>query len=203
VYYREGQRPVRRRLGRSETDAERVAAEINAQLAAETPTLLAFTPISVAELRQRFLDHHEHVATIRRYRAATQHLQNFAHEHASRKPAHELQAEPFVAYLRNLLVAPNGHPHARHWPLRDKGVRYIVECCRALYAFARRQRHLPLYADNPFSGQGLKRIKIANAKPIFVFDATSELAFLQAAGDWAFTSRSPRRACDRANWSIS
>jgi hypothetical protein len=38
-----------------------VASQINAQLAAQQPTLLAFVPISVPDLRQRYLDHHEQV----------------------------------------------------------------------------------------------------------------------------------------------
>ena len=46
------------------------------------PTLLSFQPINVPDLRQQFLDYHEHVlkssvGTLRRYRAATQHLEDF------------------------------------------------------------------------------------------------------------------------------
>jgi hypothetical protein len=56
VYYREGGRQLRRRVADDEAAAERVAAQINAQLAAQTPTLLAFTPISIPEVRQKYLD---------------------------------------------------------------------------------------------------------------------------------------------------
>jgi integrase len=83
IYYREGERQVRRRVAETEADAARVAAQVNAQLHAVAPTLLAFTPVDIPELRRRFLDHHEHVqrsslATINRYRAATQYLEDFA-----------------------------------------------------------------------------------------------------------------------------
>ena len=82
VYYREGGKPVRDRVAECEEDAERIASQINAQLASRTPTLLSFTPIEVPELRDSFLNHHENVlrssvSTIRRYRAATQHLVDF------------------------------------------------------------------------------------------------------------------------------
>jgi len=58
--------------------ARQMAAEINAQLEVGAPSALGFEPISIPDLRQRWLDHHEHVRrssleTIRRYRAATEH----------------------------------------------------------------------------------------------------------------------------------
>ena len=114
VYYRDWARQVRRRVAANETEAERIAAQINAQLAAQSLTLLAFTPISIAELRLRFLDHHEQMlrsspANIRRYRTAKLPIENFGCEHAGNRPAHELQPNAFVAYLRNLIVASNGH----------------------------------------------------------------------------------------------
>src|SRR4051812_30333305 len=76
AYYRDGGKPVRRRVAETRPEAEQVAAQVNAQLASGAPTLLAFTPVSVADLRQQFLAYHEHVlkssvGTVRRYRAAT------------------------------------------------------------------------------------------------------------------------------------
>src|SRR5438477_12965513 len=83
VYYRDGGTQVRKRVGPDRPAAEQLAAQINAQLAAAAPTLLGFTPITVADLRRAFLDYHEHVlkssvGTLRRYRAATRHLEDFA-----------------------------------------------------------------------------------------------------------------------------
>ena len=59
-----------------------MAAQINGQLEVGAPAALSFEPVSIPELRERWLDHHENVRrssvqTIRRYRAATQHLVNF------------------------------------------------------------------------------------------------------------------------------
>lgn len=192
VYYRDGVRQVRRRIADNEIDAERVAAQINAQLAAQTPTLLAFKPITVADLRHRFLEHHEHVvrsslATVRRYRTATLHLENFAKGQSANLKAHELRPQPFAIYLRGLMVAPNGHPNSRCRTLRDKGVQYILECCRSMFTFANRMRHLPPYSPNPFSDLQIDHLRIDDAKPIFVFDADSEFAFFKAAfHDWSF-----------------
>lgn len=191
LYYRSQGLQIRRRAARIRSEAEQIAAQVNAQLATGAPTLVAFTPVAVPHLRQQFLDYHEHVlksslATIRRYRAATQHLEAFAV--SQRKPplAHEVQAEAFAAHLRAVEVAPNGHPHSQRRKLRDKGVLFILETCRALYAFAAKRRHLPPYAGNPFAELPLERLKIEDAKPVFVFDADSELAFFRAVSNWGW-----------------
>jgi integrase len=192
VYYREGSRQIRRWAGDDEQAAAQTAAQINAQLAVAAPTLFSFTPLSIAELRRRWLDYHEDVlrsslATISRYRAATQHLENFSIEQIGpAKPAHQLDGEQFVRYLRNLRVPPNGHPHTARRPLRDKGIRFVLETCRAMYGFAAKKRHLPPYGENPFAGLGGKKFRVEDAKPVFVFDAESELAFLKAADAWSF-----------------
>ena len=191
VYYREGERSVRKRVADTRADAEKIAGQINAQVASCTPTMLAFEPVSVAELRQSFLDHHEHVlrsslATVRRYRAATQHLEDFCRQLPSAPPAHEVSADRFVRYVREVSVSPNGHPNSQRRTLRDKGVVFILETCRSMYGFAARRRHLPPYAENPFSQLTLSRFRIEDAKSISVFDSVTEPRFLQALNDWAF-----------------
>jgi integrase len=148
VYYRDAGAAVRRKVGHDEASAERVAAQLNAQLASEIPTQFSFRPATVVELRSDFLDFHEHVvrsslATVSRYRAATQHLVNFVQLKSPGMPAHELNPEAFVRYLRTIRISPNGHPNSRRRPLRDKGVRFILETCRALYGFGARQRCMP------------------------------------------------------------
>ena len=191
IYHRDAGTPLRRKVAPTRPEAEQVAAQVNAQLTSGAPTLLAFTPISIADLRQQFLAYHEHVlqsslATVRRYRAATQHLANFAVGQPKPPLAHEVRPDAVAAYLRAVEVAPNGHPHTARRRLRDKGVQYILETCRALYAFAARRRHLPPYAGNPFADLPLDRLKIEDAKPIFVFDADTAVAFFKAADPWAF-----------------
>src|SRR5690606_18080978 len=91
VYYRDGRQQIRKRVADTREQAERIAAQLQAQLSAAAPALLTFQPVSTAVLRDRFLEHHEQVLrsslnTIRRYRAATQHLVDFAGD----QPAHTL-----------------------------------------------------------------------------------------------------------------
>jgi integrase len=45
---------------------------------------------------------------------------------------------------------------------------------------------VPPYAGNPFAAVPVDKLKIEDAKPIFVFDAESELAFFRAADAWSF-----------------
>src|SRR2546428_10225626 len=70
------------RVGPDLEQARTLAAHTNSQLESGACPVLGFQEMSVRELRQRWLDQHEHVlrssvATIRRYRAATAHLLNF------------------------------------------------------------------------------------------------------------------------------
>jgi integrase len=191
VYYREAGRPVRKKISGDRGEAVQVAAQVNAQLVSNAPTLLSFQPVTVPDLRAQYLDYHENVlhsslATVRRYRAATAHLETFVATRARTALVHEVQPDVFAAYLRNVRVAPNGHPNAARRALRDKGVRFILECCRALYGFAAERRHLPPYVGNPFARLPIDRFKVEDKKPVFVFDAATELAFLKACDVWAF-----------------
>src|SRR5262245_21748808 len=191
IYYRDGGQPVRRKVAEDRDEAETIAAQVNAQLATGAPTLLSFQPVGVPELRRQFLDYHEHVlkssvATLRRYRAATQHLEEFTARQPRPPQAHDLRPDAFACYLRQLEVTPNGHRNTARRRLRDKAVQFLLETCRSMYNFALKRRHLPPYAGNPLGELPLDRLKVEDAKPIFVFDAGTELAFFRAACDWAF-----------------
>ena len=164
VYYSEGGKPVRRKVADDRADAEQIAAQVNGLLASNAPTLLAFQPVAVSELRQQFLDHHEHVlrsalATVRRYRAATHHLEAFVGSGSKSALAHEIQPDRFASYRWKIEVAPNGHANSARRRLRDKGVQYILECRRAMYTFAAQRRYLPPYAGNPFKNLPIDRMK--------------------------------------------
>ncbi|MDB5307385.1 MAG: hypothetical protein JWO38_1587 [Gemmataceae bacterium] len=191
VYYRDDTGPHRKKVGSTRDQAEQVAARVNAQLANNEPTLLTFTPIGVTELRKQFLSYHEHVlhssvGTLKRYRSATQHLEDFVRTLPKPPQAHEIKVEAFAAYLRKIQVAPNGHKNTAKRKLRTKGVQYVLETCRAMYTYAVKRRHLPPYAGNPFSELPLDKMKIEDAKPIFVFTTDTELNFLKACSAWAF-----------------
>src|SRR5262249_40545183 len=155
-YYRDDAGPHRKKVAANRDEAAQVAAKVNAQLASNEPTLLTFTPIGVAELRKQFLDYHEHVlhssvGTLRRYRSATQHLEDFVRTLPKLPQAYEVRVEAFAAYLRRIEVTPNGHANAEKRRLLTKGVQYVLETCRTMYTYAVKRRHLPPYVGNPFS----------------------------------------------------
>jgi integrase len=192
-YHEAGQRR-QPRVGPDRVEAKKLAAEINAQLEVGAPSALGFEPIPIPEVRERWLEHHEHIRrssvnTVRRYSAATAHLINFVDEVrpvrrvSDFRPRH---AEEFVCYLRTLITAPNGHKNAAKRRLRDSGVKFILETCSTLFSYAQRQRHLPPYAENPFQQIEIGRIPVEDAKPIVVFDEELEYRFLAACDDWQF-----------------
>ena len=70
--------------------------------------------------------------------------------------------------------------------LRDKGVIFILETCRAMFNYAAKHRHLPPYHENPFAQLNLGRIPIEDAKPIELFTSEQEEAFWAACDNWQF-----------------
>jgi len=55
-----------------------------------------------------------------------------------------------------------------------------------MYGYGAQNRRMPPYAPNPFASLGGKRIRIDDAKRIFLFDEASQLKSLQAADNWSF-----------------
>jgi integrase len=192
-YWEQGQRR-QPRVGPDRDPARVLAAEINGQLEAGAPSALGFEAITFAALRQRWLDHHEHVRrsslnTIRRYRSATSHLLEFTAHVRPLKKASELQpvhVEEFIRFLRSRKVAPNGHRKARKRTLRDSGVKYVLETCSSLMNYAQRQRHLPPYAENPFRVIEINRIPVEDAKPVVALTNDEQVALLEHCDDWQF-----------------
>lgn len=191
-YHEQGKR-LRPRVGEEVTAARQMAAQINSQLENNIPAALSFQPITIVELRRRWLEHHEmilrsSVQTVSRYRTATEHLVRFLIQRPVRNTSlfHISHAEEFVGYLRKLKVSPNGHSNTTPRPLMDKGLKYILECCRALFTFALKRRHLSPYAENPFAELELNRIPIEVHRPIHLFTTDQERSFLLGCDRWQF-----------------
>lgn len=191
-YHENGQRH-RPRVGPDPAAARQLAAQIHAQLEVGAPAALSFEPLTIPELRQRWLAHHEQVLrsslqTIHRYRTATDHLLRFLEQRPVRHASqfHTSHAEELVRYLRTLQVSPNGHARAAKRPLMDKGLCFILECCRALFHYAAKRRHLSPYAENPFQALEINRIPIQEARPIQLFTPEQEKHFLEACDAWQF-----------------
>ena len=192
--YQENGRRQRPRVGPQLKEAKQLASQINSQLEIGAPALLSFESLRLKELQQRWLEHHEHVLrsslqTINRYRTATDHLlrfldrTNIPHTTSHFRTVH---AEQFVRYLRTIEVSPKGHPNSPKRPLLDKGIKYILQCCRSLFNFAKKHRYLSPYAENPFSALDLDRIPVENSKQVTLFTAEQEQSFLQICDDWQF-----------------
>lgn len=193
IYYRD-YKPIRRPAGTSREEALALAAKINAQLADGTPTMLAFQPIAVTAMIAKWLDHHEHIRrsavnTVNRYRTAIEHLKRFLEIDHPGLRADRFDnglAEQYVRYLRTTKVSPNGCKGATKRIMRDKGVIFTLETARALFNFARDQRHLPAYAPNPFTSLAIERMPVEDAKPIRPMTPDQEQSFFKACDEWQF-----------------
>lgn len=194
VRYQEHGRRRQVRAGTNRDSVRRLASEINTQLEFGNAATTSFEPITIADLRDRWLEHHEHVlrssvATIKRYRTATRHLIGFIEDEAVPKRASNfssVHAEQFVHHLRQLKVSPNGHANTQRRTLRDAGLKYILEVCRSLFNFAVKRRHLPPYSDNPFSLIDIDRIPIEDAKPFIDLPPEVQQSLLRACNEWAY-----------------
>jgi integrase len=191
-YFEHGQRK-RPRVGLDRDAARQLAARVNDQLESGAPSAFSFEPLSITALRDRWLEHHDQVRrssveSISRYRTATDHLLRFL---GGRPLKHaglfsSSVAVEFVRYLRSVRVSPNGHANTPKRPLLDKGVRYVLECCRAMFNYAARHRHLPPYTDNPFTVIEIDSIPVETARPIELLTPDQERAFLCVCDDWQF-----------------
>ncbi len=192
--YREQGKRLQPRIGPDQETARQTASEINAQLEVGIPSALGFEPISITDVRQQWLDNHEHirrssVRTIERYRAATNHLLRFIADVRPLRRVSDFRAchaEEFVRYLRLIKIAPNGHANAAKQNLRDKSVKFILETCSMLMNYAQRHRHLSPYAENPFRTIEIGRVPIEDAKPIVIFTLEQEKQLVEACDDWQF-----------------
>ena len=194
LYYHEQGQRRRPRVGPDREVARQMAAQVNGQLEVGAPAALSFEPISLVDLRERWLLHHEHVlrssvSSICRYRTATEHLLRYVQSVKPVKLAshfHTSHAEDFVRYLRMIRAAPNGHPHSAKRPLLDKGIQYILETCRTLFTYAMKRRHLSPYAENPFTALELGRLPIEHVRSIVLPTSEQQVALLKACVRWQF-----------------
>ncbi len=219
VYHRHQGKPIRRHVGESAAMAECEASLTNARLVAEAagvplksmPSMAelgrhcvqaaipspsvsataASSSMTVSNLRQAFLAHHEKVlhsslATVSRYRAATAYLEAFAEKERTVDPA-QVIVPRFIEFLRTTEISPNGHPNTAKRRLRDKGVIFVLECSRSVYHFGFRHGFIAKHTANPFTEMRIGALRVRDAKPIFVFDAEQELAFFQACNPWEFS----------------
>lgn len=68
----------------------------------------------------------------------------------------------------------------------DKGIRFVLECCRALFNHAVARRHMPPYSENPFAVLRIDRIPIERSRPVTLFTDVQEANFFEACDGWQF-----------------
>ena len=172
-----------------------MAAQINGQLEVGAPAALSFEPISIPDLRQRWLDHHEHVRrsslqTIRRYRAATEHLLSSSSRSSARSGMRLTSGLGMPRSSSATFARPRWPPTATPRPgsglLRDTGIKFILETCSSLFNYAQRNRHLSPYAENPFRMIEISRMPVEDFRPVVIFTEEQERKFLEACDDWQF-----------------
>ena len=191
IYYRESGTTVRKRFGSDKREAEKAAAQVNHQVTSREPTLLSFSPIAVPELRKQFLEYHKNIlqsslSTVERYRSVTLHLIRFVEDVCPAAKAHEINPEQFVGFLRRQKVASNGNAAAAKRRISGKGLAFALQTCRTMFNYGLKKRHFPPYVGNPFSELPVDRMKIEDAKPIFVFTEELEYQCLTKASEWEF-----------------
>lgn len=191
IYYREHGKTVRKRFGSDREGAEKAAAQVNQQVTSKEKTILSFEPVGVADLREKFLEYHETIlqsslSTVSRYRTATSYLIRFVEQTCPSAKAHEIDPERFVAFLRTQRVASNGHKAASQRRMSGKGIAFTLQTCRTLFNYGLKKRNFPPYVGNPFSSLPVDRMKIEDAKPIFVLTEEMEYRCLSEATDWEF-----------------
>lgn len=191
--YHERKRRRQVRAGPDRATALHMASQVNIKLDGRAVVTPFHDAPTFVTLRQQWLDHHEHVrrsavATLNRYRTATDHLLRYTECNPSLQVVSNFntsEAERFVRHLRGLLVAPNGHSNAAKRPLRDRGLQYVLGVCRSLFNFGQHRRLLPT-SENPFAMIEIDRIPVEDAKPIVLLEPSQEVAFLRACDDYQF-----------------
>jgi integrase len=83
-------------------------------------------------------------------------------------------------------VSPNGHPNTAKRNLLDKGVQFVLECCRAMFNYAAKRRHLPPYSENPFTALDVDRIPIETARRVELLTDDQLRAFLASCDRWQY-----------------
>ncbi len=194
IYYSEHGKTRRIRIGRDMMEAERHAAEVNAQLTCGIRSTFQFEKIDIHELIRRCLEHHELVKrsamrTVNRYRTAIAHLTRFIKEC---RPSLTIDAitvtvaEDFVKFLRTVKISPNGSPNAKKILMRDRGVLSVLRTARAFWNYAYHHRHVPPYSKNPFTAIRIEAMRIDDMKPKYVLSPDEEAELLAASSPWEF-----------------
>ncbi|MCX7805677.1 MAG: hypothetical protein N3A38_10880 [Planctomycetota bacterium] len=193
LYFREGKRSVRRRVGDNIAEARAMASRVAAALAEKRPSPIGFRRITFGEFADGFIVYARDVRrlaprTVERYRAAMRLLKEFAGEAGIGHPE-ALQApavEDFVRWLRSRGRSRNGRAAGKIESYKTGGIRFVLGVARTAYNWAARRRHLPPYSENPFGSFPIEELRDrGEGSPATRPMSGSELeAFFRACDDW-------------------
>ena len=157
-----------------------------------SPSPFGFTRISVDDLLAKFLEYCRDVQglalrTIDRYRAALEHLKEFSVVELGSPTADRVtgvSVEDFVKWLRRQSRARNGADSGEQDRYTASGIRFILSVCRTAFIWASKRRHLPPYAENPFSSFPIEKTFKNEEGQTRIFTPEEQRAFLAACDDW-------------------
>ena len=194
VYYRENNRSIRQPVDGNLTVARATASKINAQLEEGQRSLFSFQRVTPKRFVEEFLAYTRDVQqlawrTVERYRAALERFVDFAGADGNIATIDQVEAatiQDFVAWLRGRLRARNGAAGGTRAHYRASGIRFILSACRTAFNWARKRRYLPPYADSPFMGYPIEKIRDRDEdqRKRLMLDPEDLTKFLEACDEW-------------------
>lgn len=194
LYYLEDGQRKRPRIDGDLAVAKATAADVAKALAEERRSPLTFRRISPDDLVARYLSYVAEVQrrawrTQNRYRAALDRFLDYARDRSIETVDRITVAdvEDFVRWLRGQSRCRNGSKTGKKDAYKVGGIKFVLSTCRTAFNWAARNRHLPPYADNPFSqfpsdvlseGDGE-----SSEREVFI-TPSQEKAFFAACNEW-------------------
>ena len=194
VYYRENKRSIRQQLDGNLAVAHATASEINAQLERGRRSSFSFQKATPKRFVEEFLAYTRDVQqlawrTTERYRAALERFADFAASDgdiATIDQVDEATIQNFVAWLRGQLRTRNGAVGGSRDSYRASGIRFVLSVCRTAFNWARKRRYLPPYADSPFLGYPIEKIRDRDEdqRKHLMLDTEEITTFFEACDEW-------------------
>jgi len=193
LYYRENRRNIRFRIDGNLATARSTASQINSALEEKRPSPFHFEHIDIRRFIGEYLNSCKDIRglsgnTIRRYRAALSHFEEFAHARGITSPGRvtETTVEDFVKYMRSKTRVRSGARHGKKAAYRTKGIKFILSTCRSAFNYARKRRYLPPYSENPFSSFSIEKMKERDSDKTIMLTQSQLQELFERCDQWQF-----------------
>jgi integrase len=196
LYYTEGGQRKRPKIDGNLAVAKATAADVAKALAEDRASPLTFQRTSPSELVEKFIEFVRDIQrrayrTWNRYRAALELFVAYTDDRGvsaiDRFTVSDV--EDFVGWLRSKKRNRNGRKKGKKDSYQVGGIKFVLSTCRTAFNWARRNRRLPPYTENPFSEFPSDLLGAAEdeAQEREIFTETQESAFFQACNPWQRT----------------